>query len=101
MKFNFNGEEFDIRFRYERCRYVPHEILGIYDTICTISRIVPTIPRGRERYVRYAEATALMDSRDVLLFVKDTGRKIALTRALRFQDKMFRKVAWLAYLNRK
>jgi len=99
MKFKFNGEEFDIRFRYERCCYSHYKWKKLFDTICTISRIVQTIPRGRDRYVRYAEATASLDSRDV--FVKDTGRKIALTRALRFQDRDFRTAAWNAYLNRK
>lgn len=34
-------------------------------------------------------------------FVKETGRKISLARALKFFDKDTRKLFWDAYLNRK
>lgn len=98
MKFMHDGEEFDIRFRYDPAFYAPYKRVNTFNTVCIISRVLPTIARGREKYVRYGEGTAMMDSRDV--FVKDTGRKIALTRALLFQNRDFRKAAWQAYFNR-
>jgi len=95
MRFNgITGVEFDIRFKYDR------QCDGTVKTVCSISSVDPGIPSGPMKYSVAAMGIATQSVRDT--FVKETGRKVAMTRALAsFKDKRTRQAAWFAYQTRK
>jgi hypothetical protein len=82
MKFTLDGAEVEIRFHFQ-------------DAV-TLCSLVITSNLGAYVFGGYA----LCSSRD--RFVKETGRKIALRRALEMAgvDKVHRKAIWLKYLSR-
>ena len=92
MKFNVSGTEYDIRFKY-----VKNES-GQVETKCKISRVNPDLV-GSERYSVVVTGNAMQSVRD--RFNKQTGRKVALTRAANAfsNDKADRKAVWDAYLS--
>jgi len=95
MRFKgITGVEFDIRFKYDRLDD------GTVKTACSISFVDPNIDHGPAKYRVCAIGIAMQSVKDT--FVKDTGRKVAMTRALKqFKDKYTRKAAWFAYQTRK
>ena len=92
-KYTLLRRTYDIRFMYDT---MPN---GTVQTTCTISCVNPKIQRGPERFHEIARGVAHQSVKDT--FNKDTGRKVALARAVQTFPKASRKAAWQAYLNRK
>ena len=87
LTFEFAGQRFRIWFKYEHSRTAPRE------TICLIDLV------GEDK--TFAAGSAVCSASDQ--FCKETGRKIALTRALfsaAENNKGFRTAAWEAYRTR-
>ena len=85
----YNGAKFAIQFRYDE------EFDGTRSTQCCIYVLI------NEMWLDVGRAWAFQNKNDN--FCKETGRKIALERALndsRYDTKDFRTVIWLSYLNR-
>jgi hypothetical protein len=93
MTFTFEDYHYEIQFKYT------HHT-GLRGIDCYINQVHGQIKK------RVAIGWSSCSSADV--FVKETGRKIALTRALGeivyalpVREKAFRTAAWTAYHNRK
>ena len=93
MRFTIGVSDYDIRFSYKTLEN------GTVETTATISFIDPHIASGRERFKPLYSGNAQQSVRDT--FKKDTGRKVALARALAHLPRASRKIAWEAYHSRK
>ncbi len=97
MRFQFGDQVFKIWFQYSK-----HD--GQRETVCLIDDVKDGIAEAK---ATFAAGSSVCSSSDQ--FRKETGRKIALTRALRAagavralcDDKRFRKAAWEAYWARR
>ncbi len=90
MKFGQDGIEYRIVFSHEQCPDGPR--IKSVTTCRIVVKVNGTIQLWSSGY-------AYCSVKDV--FSKETGRKVALTRALKEFDKEFRTRAWKAYLGRK
>jgi len=115
MRFVIDEVEYGVRFAYDRIDDVDHHVI----THCFISRVDPT-KKGRERYLPITSASTVNNPK-YDMFVRATGRKLALDRAINrvremncmlsphtaslstFSDQMMkksnRKIVWDAFLN--
>jgi len=82
MQFEMNGKQYDVMFQYEDVKS-KHTGVLVKETHCFISWIDPD-KQGRERFVRVVEGVAVQNPIDP--FVKSTGRRYALGRALNSDD---------------
>ena len=116
IKFTYNGANYEICFRYGKIE----KLRGIYCTIYSDSAPPKDLIHDENAIAQSQSRCATADH-----FVKETGRKIALARALArpfnflrgnsdftqrywsvecppgFDPKAFRTAAWKAYLRRK
>jgi len=79
MKFKYEGEEYDVRFKHEYVRSSMTAI-PVRQTRCTISVIDPN-KEAPEKYSLITVGVATQNVRDQ--FCKRTGRKLALRRAIK------------------
>ena len=79
MIFQFNGNQYDIRFIHEMIESPTTKHI-VRRTICSISKINPLIAKGKTRYQYIASGTTTQHVNDK--DVKSTARKIALGRAI-------------------
>ncbi len=95
MKVRIDGEEFKIAFRYER-------LAGQRLTVCLILRPTEVQRDGVKKTVDEIAAVgeARCSALDEFKFNRETGRKLALERALARFPKAHRKLFWDAYLSR-
>jgi hypothetical protein len=94
----FNNGNYDYRINFK------HRIeIGGFDddnvniTFCTVEK-VETGKQFKDNPCTIGQGSAFCDPRDQ--FNKETGRKIALTRAVQNLDKNERKIIWTGYFNR-
>lgn len=94
MRFQYNGKFYAIWFEHHTAKG-SERLPKVRWTGCTIAEILG--PKDARELVTEDAICAECDN-----FCKATGRKISLGRALikLTADKMFRRTAWLAYLNR-
>jgi hypothetical protein len=92
VTFEFAGNKYALQFKYET---ELEKERGLFRrTYCTLFKYVesqwlPSVIEG--------EALCVPEDR----YVKETGRKLALTRALSSVSKEFRTAAWQAYHSRR
>ena len=112
MTFDYDGNEYDIKFEHKFVQSSCCE-KTVRSTACYISKIDPTIPKGKERYQGSAVGFAIQHVNDK--DVKSTARKIALGKAIKLfvertecgtkygyrtsAAKIIRKRIWCAYFN--
>ena len=88
MDFLYDGNSYKIEFGRDQ-DLSPNSAVLVRSTSCTIRRDRGGSLVGRSWCHRNDQ------------FSKETGRKLALTRALMSYDRGFRTAAWKAYLGRK
>lgn len=91
MRFTKDGIEYRIYFHYSRDSKKRRKVTAYIEN-CDVDTEDFFIPD-----VLGATATCCRGDQ----FVKETGRKIALAKALKDRDREFRKAAWEAYFARK
>ena len=99
MKVKTKKGIFDIRWqRVQSDKFRALDGKKCVTTICSLSKVDET-KKGRERYIPIKETKAYQSPKDC--HVKAVGRKVAMTRVLRyFEEREDRKVFWDTYLKK-